>query len=79
MVKQALKEFYVDGGHDSTNHSTLTADSRWLTRKQVANYIGISLSTVDYWASIGKLNKIYIDGSTRFDKQEIDASINGLR
>ncbi|NNF32819.1 MAG: helix-turn-helix domain-containing protein [Saprospiraceae bacterium] len=46
--------------------------SRYLTRKQVAQYLNIGLSTVDYWARIGKLHKIRIDGSVRFDKHQID-------
>ena len=44
---------------------------RYLTRKEVAQYLSCGLSTVDYWSRIGKLNKIHIDGTVRFDKQEI--------
>lgn len=47
-------------------------ESRYLTRKQVALYLNIGLSTVDLWSKLGKLRKIYMDGSVRFDREEID-------
>lgn len=45
---------------------------RYLTRKEVAVYLGIGLSTVDLWSRLGKLTKYRIDGSVRFDRKEID-------
>ena len=50
-------------------------ESRYLTRKQVAKYLSIGLSTVDYWAKTKKLIKVNVNGSIRFDKVEIDAHI----
>jgi len=54
-------------------------EARFLTRRQVATYLGIGMSTVDYWVSIGKLKKIYINGSPRFDREEIDKSFTNLK
>lgn len=48
------------------------SESRYLTRKDVARYMNCGLSTVDYWARTGKLQKINIDGTVRFDKVVID-------
>lgn len=50
-------------------------DSRYLTRKQVAKYLSIGLSTVDYWTKTKKLTKVDVNGSVRFDKYEIDSTI----
>lgn len=47
-------------------------ESRYLTRKQVAQYLNIGLSTVDYWTRLGKLTKIRVNGSIRFDKRDVD-------
>jgi len=49
-----------------------TEKQRYMTRKDVANYLGIGLSTVDYWSRLGKLKKVNIGGSIRFDKVELD-------
>lgn len=54
-------------------------EARFLTRRQVATYLGIGMSTVDYWVSIGKLTKIYINGSPRFDREEVDKSFTTLK
>ena len=50
--------------------------SRYMTRKEVAKYLSIGLSTVDYWSGIGKLEKIEISGTVRFDKNQIDQLLN---
>lgn len=50
-------------------------EARMLTRKQVSSYLSIGLSTVDYWSRIGKLRKVKIGNSTRFDKKEIDKAL----
>ena len=54
-------------------------DTRYLTRRQVSKYMGIGLSTVDYYARCGKLKKIFIKGSPRFDKEEIDKSFSSIK
>ena len=47
-------------------------EQRYLTRKEVARYLGVALSTVDLWSRTGKLRKINVNGSIRFDKYEVD-------
>jgi len=49
----------------------LTNERQFLTRKDVARLIGISLSTVDYWARTGKITKHYVGTSVRFSRSEI--------
>jgi len=78
-VKAAIKEFFAEKGSSLFSTKSLPDHSRYLTRSQVATYLGIAVSTVDYWARIGKLNKIDLSGSPRFDKSEIDANINTFR
>lgn len=78
-VKAAMKEFLTE--KESTIFSTTQkgiTNLRYLTRSQVKEYLNIGVSTVDYWARIGKLNKINYKGSPRFDKLEIDAEIKIL-
>ena len=79
-VKTALHAFF----QENPTLNLLSTNSgyqncRFLTRKQVSQYLGIGLSTVDYWARIGKLTKVHLDGSIRFDKEAIDQSIRGLK
>lgn len=50
-------------------------ERRYLTRSQMAKYLSIGVSTVDYWSKTGKLRKVQIKGQVRFDKVEVDASI----
>ena len=54
-------------------HGTGSEDARYLTRTQVAKYLSIGISTVDYWCRTGKLKKHKHGKSVRFDRQEIDA------
>ncbi len=79
VVKAAMTEFMDEHEFNMMNRSLIYNDARYLTRHQVSQYLGIGLSTVDYWAKNGKLNKLKIDGSVRFDKAEIDESIKTLR
>lgn len=78
-VKSAFKEAMKDLGiqMDRTFHPF--PQTRYLTRKQVADYLGIGLSTVDYWARIGRLNKVFIEDTPRFDKEEIDKGFSKLK
>ena len=81
-VKNALKECLQSEGLNLVSHQSVFSpkeDVRYLTRKQVSCYLGIGLSTVDYWARIGKLKKQEYQKSIRFDKLEIDACIRGLK
>jgi excisionase family DNA binding protein len=52
-------------------------EKRYLTIKEVAEYLSIGISTVHHWDKEGKLKKHYIKGSPRFDKYEIDQEIKG--
>jgi excisionase family DNA binding protein len=52
-------------------------EKRYLTIKEVAEYLSIGVSTVHYWVKEGKLKKHYIKGAPRFDKYEIDQEVKG--
>ena len=54
-------------------------EQRYLTRKEVARYLGVALSTVDLWSRTGKLHKIKVSGSSRFDRLEIDRTFSHLK
>lgn len=44
-----------------------------MTRKQVADYLSISLTTVDTLTRDGTLKKYFIGGSPRFKREEVRA------
>ncbi len=69
-VKTAVEEALVSAKQAQT--ATLGIHAKYLTRHQVAEYLGIGLSTVDHWTRIGRLKKIFIDNAPRFDREEID-------
>lgn len=54
-------------------------DSRYMSRRELASYLSIGLSTVDHWVRIGRLRKIKIGRAVRFDRHEIDDSLDRLR
>ena len=73
IIREVLQEeLSILKGDILESIQTSKETSRYLTRKQVAQYMNIGLSTVDYWSRLGKLTKIQIDGSVRFDKVELD-------
>ena len=77
-VREAIQEVLVKQLPQLQSRNEFK-DTRYLTRRQVAKYLGIGLSTVDYYARCGKLKKIFIKGSPRFDKEEIDKSISTIK
>ena len=48
------------------------SNSRWLTTKQTAKYLGISIASVYNWVDSGKLERYYLQNIPRYDKYEID-------
>ena len=78
-VKAAIKEAITEMGIPLGRSSNHSPQSRYLTRRQVSDYLGIGLSTVDYWTKLDKLHKIFIDGAPRFDREEIDKSFSDLK
>lgn len=71
----AIQEYFeARQGHDSS-----PPKPRYLSRREVAEYLSIGLSTVDYWARIGRLKKIKVGRSVRFDRQELDESLQKLQ
>ncbi|MBK7370452.1 MAG: hypothetical protein IPJ09_03260 [Saprospiraceae bacterium] len=68
--KAAIEEVLIEKESESPTSKLDLGNTRYLTRIQVSKYLNIGLSTVDLWARIGKLNKLDLDGSPRFDRQE---------
>ena len=77
-LKSALRELIPEiaglVAKETDNHTL-----KYLTRKQAALYLGISLPCLDNWARTGRLNKIKIYRSVRFGRQEIDAKLETLK
>jgi len=48
----------------------------WMTRKQVAGYLSICLSSVDNYTNKGILTKHYVSGVPRFHRDEVEAVLN---
>ncbi|MCB0689659.1 MAG: helix-turn-helix domain-containing protein [Saprospiraceae bacterium] len=77
MIEDALREllkneFEVLRSELKEMLNSKNEEQRYLTRKEVARYLGVALSTVDLWSRTGKLRKINVNGSIRFDKYEVD-------
>lgn len=51
--------------------SSAEALPEWLTRKDVAAYLSISLATVDNFTRDGLLKKHYVAGLPRFKREEV--------
>lgn len=50
----------------------------WMSYKEVADYLGVSVSTVRKWVSQGKLRAYKVSHKTvRFKKEDIDAFVEG--
>jgi len=65
IVKQLVPEVIqtLQNDHD---------EEKFITRKQTANFLSISLSTVDEWSRKKIIKKHYLkNGSVRFDKEEL--------
>lgn len=50
----------------------------YLSRKQVAEYLGCSIATVDNYSRSGLLRKIYISGLPRFRRDEVREALAEL-
>lgn len=73
-VKEAIQEY-----DQERRREAIPPGARFLTRQQAADYLGISIKTVDLWARTGKLKRSYIKGSPRFDREWIDQSFDDLK
>ncbi|MDZ5759660.1 helix-turn-helix domain-containing protein [Carnobacterium maltaromaticum] len=51
-------------------------ENRYKKLKMACAYSGVSLSTFQRWVNKGEIKKIRIDGSTLYDKKEIDEFMN---
>lgn len=49
----------------------------WLRKKEAADYMGVSTSTVDRWVREGRLRAYYLPGgkTRRFRKADLDAAV----
>lgn len=78
VVKMAVKEAMIEFDQQNRREA-IPPGVRYLTRQQTADYVSASVKTVDLWARTGKLRRIYIKGSPRFDREFIDQSFDELK
>jgi excisionase family DNA binding protein len=52
-------------------------NNEWLTAKEVAAYLKVSLATVYRWTSEGILKKYKTGRTSRYIKDEVDAAMKG--
>lgn len=57
---------------------TVKKQKRWLTAKEVAAYLSVSLTTVHNWTKDGRLVKHKFGRTARFDLEEIDQRMNSF-
>lgn len=50
----------------------LTSSSPWLSRREAASYLGVSLSSIDNYVRWGQLERYKIDSGTRFKRADLD-------
>lgn len=50
----------------------LTSSSPYLSRREAASYLGVSLSSIDNYVRWGQLERYKIDSSTRFKRADLD-------
>ena len=84
MIEDALREllkneFEVLRSELKEMLNSKNEEQRYLTRKEVARYLGVALSTVDLWSRTGKLRKINVNWSIRFDRNEVDRTFSNLK
>jgi len=72
-ILESLKEF-------KQNESSLGKDlPLLLTRKQTANFLGISLVTLDNWTKDGKIQSYTIADHKRFKRDEVLKAIKEVK
>ena len=52
--------------------------SIWLTKKEVATILSISIVTVDDWSKKGILNPFRIGNRIRFDRKQVEQSLTKI-
>jgi excisionase family DNA binding protein len=50
----------------------ITSSTPWLSRRDAAVYLGVSLSSIDNYVKWGQLEKYKIDSNTRFKRADLD-------
>lgn len=55
----------------------MSTPSRWLRKKEAAEYMGVSTTTIDRWVREGRLRKLYLPGgkTPRFRARDLDAAM----
>lgn len=51
----------------------------WLTRKQAANLLGVSLVTINDWTKTGKIKGYRIASRIRYKRNELEASLAQIK
>ena len=73
-VKDAMRQYHIQLEKDAKSRERYKADEvKHYTRKQTAQKLLCSLTTVDKYANKGKLTRVYVGRRILFSKEEVDA------
>lgn len=85
LVRQEIIDFEAKrstreskAASDQTDRVRYPRQDRWMSAKEVASYLSVSLTTVHNWTLQGRLVKHKIGRAARFDRQEIDRRMDSL-
>jgi len=82
---EAFLEFYIDKAISKAitalekQHAAANQKEEWLTRKEVTEILGISLSTLNNWSKDGTIPGYRIGSLVRYKRSEIDATLKQMR
>lgn len=69
-LKSIISECFISLLKNETNE-IITHENKLMTRKEVANLMGVSVMTIWRWVKEGKLREHRVCGSIRFKRDEI--------
>lgn len=59
--------------------SAKPSDTEWITRKEAAKMLGVSLPTIHAWIKSGKITAYRINTRIRFKKSELQDSLKQIK
>jgi len=70
-IKDEIK-LLADKLRQELKQEFLTSSSPWLSRREAASYLGVSLSSIDNYVRWGQLERYKKDSKTLFKKADLD-------
>ena len=78
LIEQIIKRC-LNEAENKTDHKTSLKESIYLTRKQTALMLGISLVTLHKWSLDGLIPSYRISSRIRYKKAEIEAALSQVK